>query len=613
MINNNYIKIGIASPIVHLGNPLKNANEIIEMANELKDASIICFPELSITGYSIGDLFLNYDIIEEEEKALELIINSSNNNVWIIGSFLQYEDKLYDVAYVIQNKKILGAVPKIHMQSNLENIENRVFSTGISFRDRIVEVTKCGQTFNFGLIMFDNDKCSFGIELSDDLYNIDAPHIKYYQSGAHIIFNLSASSFQVGKSYRRTSLCENTSFLGNGAYVYVSTSSSETSSDVIMSGHCLVSELGETLINHKNMPKSYYKKLVDIDLMKINYKRQQINHEETLKTGIFTVPYCLRRIEDFNLPIDRNIVENPFILNNEMDKSDVISALSTALYNRLNHVGSDKVVIGVSGGLDSTLALLIINECFNMFKLDKAGIYAYTMPGLGTGNKSKNNAYDLCNSLGITLQEIDIREEVIHHFNLIGKDESKKDITFENIQARYRTLVLMNIANKNNAIVCGTGDMSEIALGWATFNGDHISMYNINGGLPKTSIRDLCKYFINLYPEAEDAIQAVVDLPISPELTGADQKTEDIIGKYEINDFIMYHVFNSGAGKNRIIYLLKNVYKLSDEESSKYYDNFMKRFYRNQFKRLTGAESIKIFDISLAPRSNLRIPGDIKR
>ena len=613
MINNNYIKIGIASPVVHLGNPLKNAEEIIKMTKDMVNASIICFPELCLTGFSIGDLFFNQDIINDEEKALKKILNASNHQIWIIGSFLKHQNKIYDVAYVIQNGKILGCVPKLYLQSNFEGNEVRTFTSGLNLNNTIMEVTKLDQTFNFGQMIFVNDFCTFGVEISDDLYQLNAPHNAYYQAGAHIVFNLSASSFQVGKSYRRTTLCENTSYLGNGAYVYVSTSSSETASDVVMSGHCLVCELGETLINHKNMAKSYYKKLVDLDLMKIEHQREKINCSLSQTTGIFKVPYCLRRVDDNNQIIDRNINANPFILNNPIDKSDVITALSTALYNRLHHIGSYKVVIGVSGGLDSTLALLVINECFTTYKLDKSGIYAFTMPGLGTGSKSKNNAYKLCEALGIKLQEVDIKEEVIHHFNLIGQDDTKKDVTYENIQARYRTLVLMNVANQHGALVCGTGDMSEIALGWATFNGDHISMYNFNGGIPKTSIRDLVRSFIDLYPKAEDAIMGVIDLPISPELTGFDQKTEDIIGKYEINDFIMYHVFTSGAGKDRIVYLLKNTYKLTDEESIKYYDNFMKRFYRNQFKRLTGAEGIKVFDISLSPRSALRIPGDIKR
>ena len=234
------------------------------------------------------------------------------------------------------------------------------------------------------------------------------------------------------------------------------------------------------------------------------------------------------------------------------------------------------------------------------------------MPGLGTGSKSKNNAYNLTSSLGINLREYNIKEEALHHFNLIGKLNEEKDITYENIQARSRTLVLMNLANMYNGIVCGTGDMSEIALGWSTFNGDQMSMYNINGGLPKTIIRQLTSHFKTIYPNSSKALEDVINLPISPELTGSNQLTEDMIGKYEINDFLMYHVFNNGASKDRIIHLLNQVFNLSIDEGSKYYSNFMRRFTRNQFKRLTGPESIKIFRFSFGPRSDYKFVGDVK-
>lgn len=300
------------------------------------------------------------------------------------------------------------------------------------------------------------------------------------------------------------------------------------------------------------------------------------------------------------------------MLESDKQLNDVIDALCKALYNRLSHIGINKVVLGVSGGLDSTLALLIITRCFEKYNLDKAGIIACTMPGLGTGSKSKNNAYNLAKALGIELREYNIKEETLHHFNLIGKFNEEKDVTYENIQARYRTLVLMNLANMYGAIVCGTGDMSEIALGWSTFNGDQMSMYNINGGLPKTIIRQLTAFFKNIYKDASEALDDVINLPISPELTSSNQLTEDMIGKYEINDFLMYHVFNNGASKDRIIHLIHHVFKLSLDDASSYYTNFMRRFKRNQFKRLTGPESIKIFRFSFGPRCDFKFVGDVK-
>ena len=380
-----------------------------------------------------------------------------------------------------------------------------------------------------------------------------------------------------------------------------------------MAGHMIATECGEVLLNHEALNEEEVCKNVDIDLTKIQTSKLVKNaHQSIRKVGIEAVPYCLRLECDLLKKIDRNICSNPFSLKTDTDKENVIDVLSNALYYRLKHIGIKKVVLGVSGGLDSTLALLICNRCFEKHNLDKSGIIAITMPGLGTGSKSKNNAYGLCNALGINLKEIDIKEEAIHHFNLIGKNDDKKDVTYENIQARYRTLVLMNLANLHGAIVVGTGDMSEIALGWSTFNGDQMSMYNLNGGLPKTIIRELTSYFIKLYPSSKESLQGVIDLPISPELTGSNQLTEDMIGKYEINDFLMYHVFNNGASRDRIASLIHQVFSLSLDDGYSYYDNFMKRFIRNQFKRLTGPESVKIFEFSFGPRSDYKFPGDMK-
>lgn len=611
MNNNNYIRISTCIPKVYLGKPLLNVEEIIKQTKEVADANIVLFPELSVTGYSNGDWFLNRELLDEAHLAMEKLLAASTDQIWIVGSILEHNSKLYNAAYVISNKTILGAVPKMHLPSYREFFEKRIFSDGLEFYKETTTVTMYGQTFKFGEMLFVSDDVSFGIEICEDLWQNYAPHVDLYNEGAHLVFNLSTSTYQAFKKERRENLCNNASYLGNGAYIYVSSGVSETSSDVLCSGHTVISELGDTLYSYEALDNDENIITKDIDIEKILYQRYMLNnqivnhHKEIVK-----VPFCLnkKKVDD----IKRDINTFPFSLVTDERKQEVIDVLAAALNHRLSHIGIKKIVLGVSGGLDSTLALLVINYCFEKYHYDKKGIIAITIPGLGTGHKSKNNAYGLSEALGINLKEINIEEEVLHHFNLIGKDDDKKDVTYENIQARYRTLCLMNIANKENAIVCGTGDMSEIALGWSTFNGDQMSMYNLNGGLPKTTIRELVTYFKKVYPQAGSSIQGVIDLPISPELTSSSQLTEDIIGKYEINDFIMYHIFICGASQKRVVGLLKAGFNLSDEEATLYYNNFMKRFKRNQFKRLTGPESVKIFSFSFSARSDLHFPGDMK-
>ncbi len=613
MIHNNYLRIATCVPKVYLGSPQKNAEEILNIMAKVNEADILLFPELAITGYSIGDWMTNSELLKQAELALEVIIQNSSEQIIIVGGPLLHNSKLYNVAYVIQNKQIIGAVPKIHLPSYREFYERRIFTSGKKLVTKGEMASVLGYTFYLGEILFESSKVKFGIEICEDLWQNNAPHIDLYDSGSHIVFNLSSSSFQIGKKARRVALCNNASYLGTGAYVYTSSGISETSSDVVLSGHMVVCECGETLLDVEDVTIDENYQMVDVDLEMIEFNRRVLNNMPHKKNKEIKHICCSIDQTDYIFtPLMRHIDEFPFSLKTNDNCKTTIEVVSAALYHRLKHIGINKVVLGVSGGLDSTLALLMINYCFEKYNLEKRGIIALTMPGLGTGSKSKNNAFNLASSLGIELKEISVEEEVKHHFMLIGKDDNKKDVTYENIQARYRTLILMNIANKENAIVCGTGDMSEIALGWSTFNGDQMSMYNLNGGLPKTTIRELVSYFKTIYPKACKCLDDVISLPISPELTSSSQLTEDIIGKYEINDFIMYHLFVRGASKSRITNLIEQVFTCSKEEAAKYYDNFMRRFCRNQFKRLTGPESVKIFSFSFSARSDLHFPGDMK-
>lgn len=615
MKQNNYLKVALVVPKIKLGDPEANAHNIIKLASEAKKAPIVVFPELTVTGYSLGDWFFNQELLKQHTTALQTIVDQSNEQVWLIGSILEHQSNLYNVCYVIQNKKILGIVPKINLPTYQEFYESRIFTSGKCFYDHTEDVYICGQMVPMGNLLFvdDGQKVSFGIEICEDLWQNYAPHQALYQANATLAINLSSSPFHVNKDKRRLQLCNNASYLGKGVYLYVSTGISETSSDVVFSGHAIACELGETLLDEETLQDEEKIYFVDLDLEAINKRRLETRSPISIEDpkGIKRIPYCLR-IDSSTTSLDRKLNKYPFALQTDENSEKVINIIREALYHRLTHIGIEKVVIGISGGLDSALALLFTWECFKKHNLPTKNILAFTLPGLGTGSVSKNNAISLMKKLEVTSQEIDIKEETYHHFDLIGQDAQHKDVTFENIQARYRTLTLMNIANKEEAIVLGTGDMSEIALGWSTFNGDQMAMYNLNAGLPKTVVKELVIYFANKYPSLQEVLMKIANATITPELTGFDQATEDIVGHYEINDFLMYHLFVRGASKDHLVFILQKAFDLKESEAITYYENFLKRFNRNQFKRLTGPEGIKIFEMSFSARSDFHYPGDMK-
>lgn len=615
MNQNNYLKTALIVPKIKLGDPLTNAQTIIKLAHDAQDAAIIVFPELTISGYSLGDWFFNQELLKQHTAALQMIVEQSNEQVWLIGGVLEHQSSLYNVSYVIQNKKILGIVPKINLPSYQEFFENRIFTSGRNFYEYPEEILVCGLNVPVGNLLFEDlhQKVSFGIEICEDLWQNNTPHQGYYQANATLVFNLSASTFHINKDKRRVQLCNNASYLGKGAYLYISTGISETSSDVVFSGHAIACELGETILDEETLhdeEKIYY---VDIDLEAINKRRLETSSSVTIEDlkGIKRIPYGLR-LSKTSVNFNRPLSKYPFALQNAENAEKVITVIKEGLYHRLSHIGINKVVLGISGGLDSTLALLFAWECFKKHNFPLTNILAFTLPGLGTGPTSKGLAHSLMNILGVKAQEIDIRTEALHHFDLIGQDNEHQDVTYENIQARYRTLTLMNIANKEQAIVVGTSDMSEIALGWSTFNGDQMAMYNLNAGLPKTVVKELVIYFAEKYPELHDVLMKVAHATITPELTGFDQATEDIVGRYEINDFLMYHLFVRGASKDHLIFLLQIAFELTQDDALRYYESFLKRFNRNQFKRLTGPEGIKIFEMSFSARSDFHYPGDMK-
>ncbi len=614
MLYNNYLKVALASPKVYLGKPLDNAKEIINILNDDTKATIIAFPELSLTGCNIGDLVYNNGFLDEVNKALEYVVNNSNEKVLIIGLPIDNSGKLYNCACIIQNKEILGLIPKTNLINTGVYNESRYF-TSYNIEEDSDVISILDQDVPFGSSIFQDsiNDIAFGVEIGTDLTGIVNPHTMNFASGAEFVFNISSFSYYMDNAKNLKNMVDSVSLKHKTAYLLVSSNSSTTSSDIVYNSYQIASINGNTLLNKSSFDFNNVINYVDIDLEYIKYQRR------ATKINDLNIGYV-----DYFIETDLNVLEKnefklekipnnlPFVPNSKDEFDEIINVTSCGLMHRLNHIAINKVVIGISGGLDSTLALLFAYSTFKKYNIDIKNIIAITMPGMGTGNKSKIIAKNLMEKLGVTALEISIKKEAMNHLKAIGHNLENKDTTYENVQARLRTLTLMSVANKEKAIVIGTGDMSEIALGWSTFGGDQMSMYSLNSGLPKTTIKALVAYYINLIPEIKSELKKVYNATISPELTGSDQATEDTIGKYEINDFIMYQLFNSGASLNRIIFLLKEVFNLDENVAIKYYNNFLKRFKNNQFKRLTGAEGIKIFNVSLSPRNDLKYPGDLK-
>lgn len=612
---NSYLKVALASPVVHLGRPMLNAKEIIQILNKDTKSSIICFPEMSLTGCNIGDLVFNNGFLNEVIEALNYVVENSSHKILLIGLPLLVDGAIYNCCCAIQNKEILGIIPKVNLQDSGVLNESRYFKSGFDFINNFKLINILGKDVPFGQIIFNvvNNNIKFGVEISNDIDCLIPPHTYLYSSGADFVINLSSCVFSVSAHKNLLNKVNIVASKYHGGYLLVSNNTSETSSDIIYSTNQIASVCDETICDIEELLLEEVINYVDIDLEFIRFEKSKKNINMNLVDTIdcvLEIDLNIEKLENYNLEVLPNKL--PFVPNVDNEFEKIIDATTCCLKHRLDHIGINKVVIGISGGLDSTLALMFAYSTFKRFNMDLKNIIGITMPGMGTGSKSKTIAKNLMEKLGITSKEVSIKKEALQHLKLIGHNLETKDITYENVQARLRTLVLMSTANLEKAIVIGTGDMSEIALGWSTYGGDQLSMYSLNSGLPKTTIKALVDYYSKKYTDVKYELKKVYNATISPELTGSDQATEDKIGKYEINDFIMYHLFKKGASKLRIVYLLNKVFNLNNDVSIKYYDEFMRRFNTNQFKRLTGAEGIKIFDISLSPRSDLKYPGDIK-
>ncbi len=616
MYHQGFLKIALVTPSLEVGNPEYNVSEILKTIQTL-DVGVTLCPELSITGYACGDLFYQDALIMNAKRQLKRLLDTSTfKGVLVVGLPLDIEGVLYNTAVVIQGSKLLGIIPKKYLPNTYEYYEKRWFNSGLDIQ--IKEVELLNQVVPFGDLIFeDNDKnIRFGVEICQDMWTNFSPGNALALNGANMILNLSASNEYLDKEASRRMVVVENSRRNAGAYVYVSSGMMESSSDTVFSGHNMVAVNGQ-LRDEKffNTPKTQVL-LTEVDFGEIHFTRR---HDTNLKDALHRVKMDITRIpvhfeDNPNFIFSKPLNELPFVPKPKQAKKafeDIKRIQVQALAKRLLHVNMPTLVIGVSGGLDSTLALLIAHETYQFLGWDPKGILGVTMPGLGTSDRTKNNAVQLMSLLGITHQEISIVEETHKHFEMIKQDKNQTDITYENTQARIRTMTLMNLANKHNGIVLGTGDLSEIALGFMTYNGDQMSMYGINAGLPKTLVRFMVEMYASVHLNLSEILMDIVLTPVSPELI-KNQKTEDILGKYKINDFLLHRLLRCGDEPEKMVFLLKSIFQVDDKEASTRVNYFLNRFYNQQFKRQVLPDGPKILDITLSPRGDFRMPSDIK-
>ena len=622
-----FIRVASATPNIKVADCFYNSKSIIENIKkaEQNKTSLIVFPELCITGYTCSDLFLQDSLLKDSKKALKEILEQTKhlNITCIVGMPIEFLGKLYNCGVCFYKGKILGIVPKTYIPNYNEFYEKRHFN---SFKNNHIEKFLdrdiCDYYINFGNIVFNVSNIknfTFAIEICEDLWSVIPPSSIYSLNGATIMVNLSASNEIAGKPIYRKELIKNQSARCICAYIYSSAGEGESTTDLVFSGHNLIFENGRLLRESKLFTNSII--YADIDLEYINSERRRNTTFETIKTeSIYTIDY---NMEDIYFDIDRHIDPLPFVPKDENKRNirckEIIDIQAYGLKKRIEHIGIKNVVVGISGGLDSTHALIVINHTFELLGYDKKGIIAVTMPCFGTTDRTYNNARKLCEIIGTTLLEINIKDAVLKHFEDINHDPNIHDVTYENSQARERTQILMDVSNKYNGIVIGTGDLSELALGFATYNGDHMSMYGVNASIPKTLIRYLIEYFAkNSNKDLENILMDILNTPVSPELLPPNQNgniaqiTEDIVGPYELHDFFLYNMIRYNYEPEKIYYLAKKAFNNSYDNKTllKWLEKFYIRFFTQQFKRSCLPDGAKVGSVSLSPRGDFRMPSD---
>lgn len=623
-----FIKAAAATPQIKVADPAYNAKQICVMMDEAakNGAKIIVFPELCITGYTCGDLFLQELLLQEAKvQLLTLAAHTADKDALVfVGLPLVRDNKLYNVAAALHRGNVIGLIPKANIPTYAEYYEGRHFAPGNEAAvPYILQSEKGEKTVPFGTdILFDGgvvEGLLIGCEICEDLWVPGAPATEHVMAGATVIVNLSASNETVGKGEYRTMLVKSASARMISGYVYASAGEGESTQDVVFGGHNLIAENGTLLAESKRFKNGII--YADIDIHRIvNERRRMSTYTPESSRKHTIIPAKFEKVET---SLTRSFDSAPFVPGDKAQRDtrceEILSIQSYGLKKRYEHTGCQKAVVGVSGGLDSTLALLVTVRTFDMLSFDRKNILAVTMPCFGTTDRTYDNACELAKALGAVLEEVNIREAVTLHFRDIGQDMNNHDVTYENGQARERTQVLMDIANRENALVIGTGDMSELALGWATYNGDHMSMYGVNSGVPKTLVRHLVQYYADTCGDEglKRILLDVLDTPVSPELLPPvdgiiSQKTEDLVGPYELHDFFLYYMLRCGFEPEKIYRIAKESFAGQYDKGTilKWLKVFYRRFFAQQFKRSCLPDGPKVGSVAVSPRGDLRMPSD---
>ncbi len=621
-----FYRVAIAVPKLKIGDIAHNLDAIFAMAKraEERKAVVALFPELSITSYSCADLFHNSVLLENSAIAINRLaeLTAKMKCVLVLGSPLRWRKGIYNCAIAIKDGRILAVIPKSYIPNYKEFYEKRWFQSGKDIRNEEIRVADTKVPFGTDIILSDGKELNIAVEICEDLWAPIAPSSHHAIAGANLILNLSASNELIGKSEYRRDLVKHHSARCICAYAFCSAGTYESSTDTVFGGHCMLSENGAILIENERFESNGFFASADIDCQKLNYLRFSESSFNDSKTNTY------RRIELKNLPkldnIERDFDPRPFVPADKTTRDkrceEIFKIQGNALAKRLEHAKAKKAIIGISGGLDSTLALLATEKAFQIAGKKNSDIISITMPGFGTSSRTLNNAIAIAKIMKTEIKTIDISKACKRHLRDIGKSEKIHDITFENAQARERTQILMDIANAEGGIVVGTADLSEIALGWSTFNGDHMSMYSINSGIPKTLVRHIIEWVAHKSSLSEKRILLdILDTPISPELLPRGkngkiiQETEKILGAYELHDFFLYHSIKYGASPAKIDYIAKIAFKsiFSDAEIKKTLNIFISRFIGNQFKRNCCPDGPKVGSIALSPRADWRMPSDM--
>ena len=624
-----YVRVAASVPELKVANVEFNVSEIIKEIKALdkEGVQIVTFPELCITGYTCADLFSQDVLLNKALDGLKRILDETSklDIISILGVPIVCDNQLFNCGVVINKGEVLGIVPKTYIPNYGEFYEKRWFSTSNTLRSKSIRLFGKDIPIGTDLVFSDveDKKFTFGIEVCEDLWSPKAPSVEAALNGATMIFNLSASNEVIGKYSYRKNLINMQAAKNVCAYIYASSGVNESTTDLVFSGYAGISENGSMLVENKRFNFETNHVISDVDIQRLMNNR--IKDISFMGIGSnLTYRVIDINLKDKNNDLLRSYDVYPFVPSDEAKRAErckeIVSIQACGLAKRIKHTGMKKCVIGISGGLDSTLAFLVIIEAYRMLGISNDNLIGVTMPGFGTTGRTYNNALTLMKSYGVTIKEVSIKEASLQHFKDIELDPNDRSVTYENTQARERTQILMDIANKEGGLVIGTGDLSELALGWCTYNGDHMSMYAVNTSIPKTLVRYLVQYFS--VSENDDkcrkTILDILDTPISPELLPPDkdgnikQQTESVVGPYILHDFFLYHFMRYGASPDKIRYIANKTFKdMYDKETiDKWLKFFIKRFFNQQFKRSCLPDGPKVGTISVSPRGDLRMPSD---